>query len=141
MGTFELPAKHNITEASKCVLDICAAMRKTITLSEAAVQLMASVSAFAGVKASVAVEQGQTTESVRWRITTWKVSVLAGLIFAFDHFIRAGQQSGESLLAFQRTSSRRTLHRMAQVASNYVSRLVKAMPSAFRVKRPMRNPS
>ena len=105
----ELPAEHSLKEAAARVLNCFSSSGKTITLSAEAKKLMASLSTFASVKASIAVEEGRTTETARWGIATWKVSVLSGLIFAFDHL--AGQTSEEGDAAGGMVLSRRQLAR------------------------------
>ena len=49
--------------------------------------MLRNVNTFASVKASLAVGEGDTVQSARWGIATWKVGILAGLFCAFDVFV------------------------------------------------------
>ncbi|CAK0801158.1 unnamed protein product [Prorocentrum cordatum] len=82
-----LPPSHEIAAAAERVSTLFSKAGETVTLSEVAAKLMRSVSTFASVKASLAVEEGGTVTSARWGIAPWKASVLTGLLFAFDSFV------------------------------------------------------
>ncbi|CAK0904465.1 unnamed protein product, partial [Prorocentrum cordatum] len=82
-----LPPSHEITAAAERVPTLFSKAGGTVTLSEAAAKLMRSVSTFASVKASLAVEEGDNVTSARWGIAPWKASVLTGLLFAVDAFV------------------------------------------------------